>query len=66
MLQRARADALLPALDALIASLVAQAPCSPTSRCSSRTHGQTASPTTLGRNRQRRRAAAARRAAIAT
>ena len=49
MLQRARADVLLPALDALIAGLVAQAHALADVAMLSRTHGQAASPTTLGK-----------------
>ena len=49
MLQRARADVLLPALDAIVASLVALAHDLADVPMLSRTHGQTASPTTLGK-----------------
>ena len=49
MLQRARADVLLPALDGIVASLVAQAHDLADVAMLSRTHGQTASPTTLGK-----------------
>ncbi len=49
MLQRARADVLLPALDDIIASLIALAHELADVPMLSRTHGQTASPTTLGK-----------------
>jgi adenylosuccinate lyase len=49
MLQRARADVLLPALDGLTASLVALAHDLADVPMLSRTHGQTASPTTVGK-----------------
>ena len=49
MLQSARAEVLLPALDALIASLVELAHTLADVPMLSRTHGQTASPTTLGK-----------------
>jgi adenylosuccinate lyase len=49
MLQRARADVLLPALDELIASLVELAHAQAEVAMLSRTHGQTASPTTIGK-----------------
>ncbi len=49
MLQRARAEVLLPALDGLIATLVALAHGLADVPMLSRTHGQTASPTTLGK-----------------
>ncbi len=49
MLQRARADVLLPALDGLITNLIALAHAHADVAMLSRTHGQTASPTTLGK-----------------
>jgi len=49
MLQRARADVLLPALDGVIASLVALSHGLADVPMLSRTHGQTASPTTVGK-----------------
>ena len=49
MLKRARAEALLPALDALQARLKAMAHGMATLPMLSRTHGQTASPTTVGK-----------------
>jgi len=49
MLQRARADVMLPALDELIANLVTLAHDQAEVAMLSRTHGQTASPTTLGK-----------------
>jgi adenylosuccinate lyase len=49
MLQRARADVMLPALDELIANLVKLAHDQAEVAMLSRTHGQTASPTTLGK-----------------
>ncbi len=49
MLQRARADVMLPALDELIANLVQLAHDQAEVAMLSRTHGQTASPTTLGK-----------------
>jgi len=49
MLQRARADVLLPALDSLITTLIALAHEQAEVAMLSRTHGQTASPTTLGK-----------------
>jgi adenylosuccinate lyase len=49
MLQRARTDVMLPALDGLIGSLVALAHDLADVAMLSRTHGQTASPTTLGK-----------------
>ena len=49
MLRHARADVLLPALDGVIASLVALAHAQAGVPMLSRTHGQTASPTTLGK-----------------
>ena len=49
MLRRARSDVLLPALDALVKSLVALAHDLADVPMLSRTHGQTASPTTLGK-----------------
>jgi adenylosuccinate lyase len=49
MLQAARAEVLLPALDALIAGLVDKAHALADVAMLSRTHGQTASPTTLGK-----------------
>ena len=49
MLQAARAEVLLPALDTLIAGLVARAHELADVAMLSRTHGQTASPTTLGK-----------------
>jgi len=49
MLQRARSDVLLPALDGLIASLVTLAHDLADVPMLSRTHGQTASPTTVGK-----------------
>ncbi|MDR2240201.1 MAG: adenylosuccinate lyase [Zoogloeaceae bacterium] len=49
MLRDARADALLPALDAVIARLVALAHQHAELPMLSRTHGQPASPTTLGK-----------------
>jgi adenylosuccinate lyase len=49
MLQRARADVLLPALDGIVKSLVTLAHDLAEVPMLSRTHGQTASPTTLGK-----------------
>ena len=49
MLKDARDDVLIPALDALIAKLQAMAQLYAQSAMLSRTHGQTASPTTLGK-----------------
>ena len=49
MLRHARDDVLLPALDGVIASLVALAHAHADAAMLSRTHGQTASPTTLGK-----------------
>jgi adenylosuccinate lyase len=49
MLRDARADALLPALDAVIAKLRDLAHALAAQPMLSRTHGQTASPTTLGK-----------------
>ena len=67
MLSQARQDVLLPALDAIAASLRALAHAQAAQPMLSRTHGQTASPTTLGKEianvvarleRQRRQIAA--------
>jgi adenylosuccinate lyase len=49
MLKRARAEVLLPALDALLAKLTAMAHGMAALPMLSRTHGQTASPTTVGK-----------------
>jgi len=49
MLHHARGEVMLPALDALIASLTAMAQAHADLPMLSRTHGQTASPTTLGK-----------------
>ena len=49
MLQHARAEVLLPALDGVVASLVALAHALADVPMLSRTHGQTASPTTVGK-----------------
>jgi adenylosuccinate lyase len=49
MLQRARAEVMLPALDGVIADLIALAHALADVPMLSRTHGQTASPTTLGK-----------------
>lgn len=49
MLKVARSDVLLPALDKLIARLVAMAAANADVPMLSRTHGQTASPTTVGK-----------------
>ena len=49
MLRHARDDVLLPALDGVIASLVALAHAHADAAMLSRTHGQTASPTTVGK-----------------
>jgi adenylosuccinate lyase len=49
MLQGARAEVLLPALDAVIGRLVARAHAHAALPMLSRTHGQTASPTTVGK-----------------
>jgi adenylosuccinate lyase len=49
MLQAARAEVVLPALDGLIASLVAMAQAHAAQPMLARTHGQTASPTTVGK-----------------
>ena len=49
MLQAARRDVLLPALDRIIAQLTAMAHAQAEVAMLSRTHGQTASPTTLGK-----------------
>ncbi|HWH83981.1 MAG TPA: adenylosuccinate lyase [Burkholderiaceae bacterium] len=49
MLQAARADVMLPALDALIEQLTAMAHAFAALPMLSRTHGQPASPTTLGK-----------------
>jgi adenylosuccinate lyase len=49
MLQHARAEVLLPALDALIDTLRAMAHAQAAVPMLSRTHGQSASPTTLGK-----------------
>jgi adenylosuccinate lyase len=49
MLQAARADVLLPALDKLLARLRGQAHALAAVPMLSRTHGQTASPTTVGK-----------------
>ena len=49
MLQRARADVLLPALDRIVAQLTAMAHEQAGVPMLSRTHGQTATPTTLGK-----------------
>ncbi|MFN0185018.1 MAG: adenylosuccinate lyase [Aquabacterium sp.] len=49
MLQAARAQVMLPALDAVAARLLAQAQALATLPMLSRTHGQTASPTTVGK-----------------
>ncbi|KAB7763422.1 adenylosuccinate lyase [Xanthomonas maliensis] len=67
MLEQARGDVLLPALDSIIATLRALAHAQAGQPMLSRTHGQTASPTTLGKEianvvarleRQRRQIAA--------
>ncbi|MDE2148034.1 MAG: adenylosuccinate lyase [Burkholderiales bacterium] len=49
MLQRSRCEVLLPALDALLARLGAMAAALAATPMISRTHGQTASPTTVGK-----------------
>ena len=49
MLEQARSDVLLPALDSVIATLRTLAHAQATQPMLSRTHGQTASPTTLGK-----------------
>ena len=49
MLQAARQDVLLPALDGLIDALVAMAHAQAAQPMLARTHGQTASPTTVGK-----------------
>ncbi len=49
MLKDARVDVLMPALDGLIATLAAMAQQHKGAAMLSRTHGQTASPTTLGK-----------------
>ena len=49
MLEQARSDVLLPALDNVIATLRALAHAQAAQPMLSRTHGQTASPTTLGK-----------------
>ncbi len=49
LLQRARAEVLLPQLDALIAELTAAATSHAALAMLSRTHGQAATPTTLGK-----------------
>ena len=49
MLKAARADVVLPALDKLIARLGGMATDLAATPMLSRTHGQTASPTTLGK-----------------
>jgi len=49
MLKRARAEVLLPAIDKLLAQLKAMAHGMATLPMLSRTHGQTASPTTVGK-----------------
>ena len=49
MLEAVRGDVLLPALDGLIATLAALARAHAATPMLSRTHGQTASPTTLGK-----------------
>ena len=49
MLQRARAEVMLPALDGVTADLIALAHALADVPMLSRTHGQTASPTTLGK-----------------
>ncbi len=49
MLEAARRDVLLPALDGLVATLAARAAELAAQPMLSRTHGQTASPTTLGK-----------------
>jgi adenylosuccinate lyase len=49
MLKAARADVLLPALDTLIARLAGMAGAFAATPMLSRTHGQTASPTTVGK-----------------
>ncbi len=49
MLQAARADVMLPALDAVIAQMTAMAGAFAALPMLSRTHGQPASPTTLGK-----------------
>lgn len=49
MLQAARADVLLPALDALVAKLTSMAQAFAAVPMLARTHGQTASPTTVGK-----------------
>jgi len=49
MLEAARRDVLLPALDAIVAALSARAIEFAAQPMPSRTHGQTASPTTLGK-----------------
>ena len=49
MLQAAREQVLLPALDRIIAQLIAMAHAQADVAMLSRTHGQTASPTTLGK-----------------
>ena len=49
MLQTARAEVLLPALDRIVAKLTAMAHTNAAVPMLSRTHGQTASPTTLGK-----------------
>jgi adenylosuccinate lyase len=49
MLEQARSEVLLPALDAVIGTLRALAHAQATQPMLSRTHGQTASPTTLGK-----------------
>lgn len=67
MLEQARRDVLLPSLDGIVASLRALAHAQAAQPMLSRTHGQTASPTTLGKEvanvvarleRQRRQIAA--------
>ncbi|MEP7102912.1 MAG: adenylosuccinate lyase [Burkholderiales bacterium] len=49
MLQTARAEVLLPALDAIVAKLTAMAHALAAVPMLARTHGQTASPTTVGK-----------------
>jgi adenylosuccinate lyase len=66
MLQAARRDVLLPALDRVLASLRGLAVAEAATPMLSRTHGQTASPTTLGKEAANVAARLARaRAAIA-
>jgi adenylosuccinate lyase len=49
MLQAARAEVLLPSIDRIVAKLTAMAQANAALPMLSRTHGQTASPTTLGK-----------------